>query len=145
MPIAIIVIIGLVALVGSLLAIVFWMAKDRMKARKQYEATLEKRLSSGADTMNRIRLAVEQLQTKFVEHLGEMMKRTDFDAYRTEHNKEHDNLENKVSEVKDRLSEVRERAGGLGERLDGSIAAMSGMLATLLNRKLKEVQDGINL
>ncbi len=37
------------AIIVLLLAMVIWFAKDRVKARRLYEETLEKRLSSGAD------------------------------------------------------------------------------------------------
>lgn len=108
-----------------LLALVVWFAKARMKARQLYEGTLEKRLASGAETMQNLKIAVEQLQTKFVENLTGLMQREDFEGYRTEHNREHDRLD-------DKLADVRERYAELAQRVDAGLKSMSSMLSKLV-------------
>lgn len=108
-----------------LIGVLVWFVKDRVKARRRYEELLEKRLASGSATMQNLKLSVEQLQTKFIEHLGTMLKRSDFNDYRKEHNREHDRLDDKVADIRERYAE-------LAQRVDAGIRSMSNMLSKLV-------------
>jgi predicted nuclease with TOPRIM domain len=121
-------------IITVLMGLVIWFVKDRVKSRRQYEDLLEKRLSSGAETMQNLKLSVEQLQTKFVEHLGALLKREDFNSYTREHDREHNRLDDKVADV-------RERYGKLAERLESSVKSMSRMLAKLIKVNNLEGED----
>jgi hypothetical protein len=61
-------------IIALLLALVAWFAKARVKSRQRYEELMERRLSSGANTMHNLNISVEQLQTKFVEAIGRHKK-----------------------------------------------------------------------
>lgn len=54
-------------LITALIAIVAWLTRDRIEARKRYDATLEKRLQSGAGKMERMETALQSLQLQACE------------------------------------------------------------------------------
>jgi len=121
--------------ISVLFVIVVWLVKDRLAATRRRDDTLEKRLSAGAQTMESLKISVEQLQTKFVELIGELMKRDDFESYRKEHTREHDRLDDKVSDV-------RERQVELTQRVETSLKSMTSMLSKLVSLNNPMVTGG---
>lgn len=116
-----------------LLATVVWFGKARIRVRERYETTLEKRLSAGTDKMAQQTIAIEQLQARFIELLGEMLKRQDFEEFRKEHKREHERLGDKVDGIQLRSAE-------LAQRVESGIHSMKSMLSSLVDDKLRRVE-----
>jgi Tfp pilus assembly protein PilN len=54
-------------LVSALAAVVVWLVRDRIEARKRYDATLEKRLQAGSGKMEALERDMRELQIRTVE------------------------------------------------------------------------------
>jgi chromosome segregation ATPase len=119
-------------IIALLLALVAWFAKARVKSRQRYEELMERRLSSGANTMHNLNISVEQLQTKFVEAIGKLLERKDFAAYCQEHSREHDRLDDKLSDTKKQHAELKQSIAEVGVRVESGLAAMTDLLAKLV-------------
>lgn len=128
------------AIIAVLLALVAWFAKARVKGRQRYEELLEKRLSSGADTMHKLNISVEQLYTKFVEAMGELLPTKAFDAYRKEHHQEHDRLDDKLASTREQHAELKQSIAEVGVRVESGLAAMTDLLAKLV--KIEDRESG---
>lgn len=122
-----------------LLALVVWFAKSRIKARQQYEATLEKRLSSGASTMQTMKLSIEQLQTKFVESMHKLLDRNDFKDYVRDHSDDHDKLDDKLADTRERYMELKQSIAEMDAKMEARLAFMTDLLSKLV--KLGHQED----
>lgn len=54
-------------LLTALVAVVVWLVRDRMDSRRRYDATLEKRLQSGAGKMERLETDLRAVQIQALE------------------------------------------------------------------------------
>lgn len=62
-------------LITALIAICAWLTRDRIEARKRYDATLEKRLQAGAGKMERMETALQGLQLQSCELANRLISR----------------------------------------------------------------------
>lgn len=120
------------AILLLLLGLVGWFAKDRVNSRKRYEELLEKRLSAGADTMQNLKVAVEKIQTKFVEAMGALLSEEKFDSYCREHRAEHDRLEERIAILRESHAELKQDIRAVGTQVDASMKSVSGLLSKIV-------------
>lgn len=120
------------ALIALLLGLVAWFTKDRVNSRKRYEELLEKRLSAGADTMQNLKVAVEKIQTKFVEAIGALLSEEKFDGYCKEHRAEHDRLEERIAILRESHAELKQDIRAVGTQVDASMKSVSGLLSKIV-------------
>lgn len=120
------------AIVLLLLGLVAWFVKDRVQSRKRYEELLEKRLAAGADTMHNLKLAVEKMQTKFVESIGQLLSEEKFDSYCREHRSEHDRLEERIAILRESHAELKQDIRAVGTQVDASMKSVSGLLSKIV-------------
>jgi len=122
-------------IIVSLLGLVGWFARSRIKSRERYEETLEKRLAAGAKTMEALKISFEQLQTKFVEAMGDLLKESAFGEYRREHKVDHDRLEERMTALREAHAELRQDILGVGVKVDSSVQAMSHLVSRMVELK----------
>lgn len=125
------------AIVVLLLGIVGWFARDRVQSRKRYEELLEKRLSAGADTMQNLKIAVEQIQTKFVEAIGKLLSEEKFYAYTKEHRSDHERLDERISALRESHAELKQDIRAVGIQVDASMKTVSGLLSKIVRVDIK--------
>jgi len=112
-----------------LLAVVAWFVKDRLRKSEKKDDALERRLGSGSEAMERIRIAIERLQTSQVEASTKLLSLTQFDEYRKEHGDTHKDLDARITELCSGQDDLRRDITGVGDRIEGKIEAMSDLLS----------------
>jgi hypothetical protein len=58
---------------SALVAVVVWLVRDRLDARRRYDSTLEKRLQAGAGKMERLETEVRALHIQAIEMSGRLV------------------------------------------------------------------------
>ena len=112
-----------------LLAVVAWFVKDRLRKSEKKDDALERRLGSGSEAMERIRIAIERLQTSQVEASTKLLSLTQFDEYRKEHGDTHKDLDARITELCSGQDDLRRDITRVGERIEGKIEAMADLLS----------------
>lgn len=96
---------------------------------KRFITTLDKRLSSGSETMQRIQIAIERMQQSTLEQSTRLMSCTQFEQYVSAHGKAHQDLEKEVSGIKDIQRDIQDGMNILGSKVDLIPQTISRMLA----------------
>ena len=118
------------ALIVLLLAIAGWLVKDRLRKAEKKEDTLEKRLSAGSETMHRIQIALEKMQSAQVEASAKLLSLAQFDEYRRDHNADHKDVDQRMERLCEGQEELRIEINGMGERIEGKLSTMANLLAS---------------
>jgi len=89
-----------------LTTLVWFFIRARMSARDRREELLEKRLSSGAEAMQRISQEVVSLQKQlndyrkeYYETVSKLMEKSEFREYKRDHEKSHEMLNNIMGQI----------------------------------------------
>jgi len=118
-----------------LVAVLAWLLKDRLRARQRYEELLEKRLSSGSETMHQLRIQIEQMQATFLEQLAQMASNDKVDDYIKTHSEKHDTIDRRFDNMKDIHHELSERMTALTQKVETGLESMTKMLGQILEVK----------
>lgn len=114
---------GVVLLVlGSVL---WWFIRDHMRAREKREDLLEKRLSSGSETMQRIAAQLDNIQTRQVAQAAEFVRVDTFEEYCTKQDKV-------IYTVQEQMREQGQILAGMARRIDTGIETMTNLLARIV-------------
>ena len=117
------------ALIAALGTILWWFIRERMKAREQKEDTLERRLSSGSETMQRITTRIEALQNNQVEQFAKVVPQATFENYCATHKEDHKELDKRVHELRKGQDAVKDEVRGFGNKLDTGLGTITDLLA----------------
>jgi hypothetical protein len=112
-------------LLTALIAILVWLTRERIDARRRYDATLEKRLQAGAGKMERIENSVQALQIKAVELSAGGVSRGDCKECGLE-------LRSHVERVAQASRETQEAIGRLDARLEEGLRQVSRLLSGIV-------------
>lgn len=124
------------ACIVMLLTTCAWLLKDRMRKAEKKEDLLEKRLSSGSETMHRLLMSLERLQASQVDARARLLSTEAFGAWEKEHVVEHQEMSKDMAKLNEGQTDLRVEIAGLGERIEGKLSAMSSLMA-----KKIEVRD----
>ena len=113
-------------LITALIAVLAWLTRERIDARKRYDATLEKRLQAGAGKMERLETAVQALQLKAAETASRIVSRDDCEGCKVD-------LRSHVERVAQDSSDVRVAVIRLEGRLDEGLRQISRLLSRLVD------------
>lgn len=112
----------LVLVLGSVL---WWFIRDHMRAREKREDLLEKRLSSGSETMQRITAQLDTIQTRQVQQAAEFLRVDTFKKYCEKQDKV-------IDEVQTQMQEQGQILAGMAKRIDTGIETMTNLLARVV-------------
>lgn len=112
-------------LITALIAILVWLTRERIDARRRYDATLEKRLQAGAGKMERIENTLQGLQIQAVEMANRLISRDDCKECKVE-------LRSQVERVAQSSGDTQAAILRLDARLDEGLRQVSRLLGGLV-------------
>lgn len=68
----------------ALVAVVVWLVRDRIAARRRYDATLEKRLQAGSGKMEQLERELRSLQERLIEIAADRISQAQCTSHRAE-------------------------------------------------------------
>ena len=113
------------AVILALGSILWWYVRDRMRAREKSAELLEKRLSAGSETMQRIAAQLDAIQSRQVLAATEYVRADVFREYT-------DKQDKVISAIQSQMAEQREVLAGMAKRIDTGIETMTGLLARIV-------------
>jgi Tfp pilus assembly protein PilN len=119
-------------LILGLCSILWWFIRDRMKTRERKEDLLERRLSSGAQTMQSIATEVKNIQTMQIKQAADYVLRQDFNGYRKEQEEKLEKLWRNLDEMKIGQGDLKTALAQMGTRLESGMKSMADMLAKVI-------------
>ncbi len=130
-------------LITALFGLLWWFIRDRMRQKEKKENLLDKRLSSGSETMQRMTSRIEQMQNNQVEQLAKVVGRDTFDSYCDEHKEDHRALDETVGELRKGQEAVRDDVKAFGTKLTTGIETMTGLLGKVvtIQKDPKDIED----
>jgi hypothetical protein len=118
---------------AALLAIVVWLVRERIEARRRYDQTLEKRLQAGSSRMEGLERELRGLQERFISIAAEKISGSQCDAHRTE-------LRCQMERISESSMDVRTSIVRLEGRVDEGFRHVSRLLSCLV-RVPGSIQD----
>ena len=112
-------------LITALIAILVWLTRERIDARRRYDATLEKRLQAGAGKMERMENNLQGLQIQAVELANRLISREDCKDCQSE-------LRAQVDRVAQASGDTQAAILRLDGRLDEGLRQVSRLLGGLI-------------
>jgi uncharacterized protein HemX len=119
-------------LILGLCSVLWWFIRDRMKTRERKEDLLERRLSSGAQTMQSIATEVKNIQTMQIKQAADYVLRRDFNGYRKEQEEKLEKLWRNLDEMKTGQGDLKTALAQMGARLESGMKSMTDMLAKVV-------------
>lgn len=119
-------------LIVGLCSVLWWFVRDRMKARERKEDLLERRLSSGAQTMQSISSEIKNIQTMQVQQAADFVRKQDFNGYKKEHDDQHKALDKKLDAMRAGQGELKSALAQMGARVESGLKSMTDMLAKVV-------------
>ena len=129
------------ALISALCFLLWYFIRERMKQRDKKEDLLDKRLSSGSETMQRMTARIEQMQNNQVEQFAKVVPQATFENYCNAHKEDHKQLDDRVEELRRGQEAVRDDVRGFGTKLDAGLGTMTTMLAKIVTIPKDEKEE----
>lgn len=162
----------IVTLLGTvctlLIVVVGFFIKRAFSERERKDNLLERRLSSGSETMQKMKeefhSALESIRDSFRESLttlsaamneikntimtvqsndiqksikiSEMVSRKDFEEYQARNQREHDDMQKSISDLRDAISEVSESMKSSVFEMRGCVEAVKDLTSKIINKEL---------
>jgi hypothetical protein len=121
-------------IIAGLISVLVWLVRDRIAARRRYDATLEKRLQAGSGKMEGMERDVRLLQIQMIELTARAVEKDDCVASR------HD-LRLVIDRVTDSSTEVMKDLVRLDARVEEGLRQTSRLLAKLIHIVPLEADD----
>ena len=121
-------------IISVLLGVVIYFVRERVKSRQRYEEVLEKRLSSGSETMQQLKVDLEKLHSVFIEYFARVVSEIDFKEYKREHKEEHCKLEKEIDGVRTSFYELKEGLTSIDQKMDAKFESLNNIMKTLVDR-----------
>jgi len=118
-----------------LASLLWWFTKERIHARHRLDEARERRLANGAETMQRLKLEIEQLHKTFLDALAQFISVPQFSEYRRGHEAEHNDIKKQMELIRESQYEMVSEIRGVGARVEGSLKSVSGLLSQLVEIK----------
>jgi hypothetical protein len=125
-------------LIISLGSMCVWFMVQRSKMRDRESETLERRLSNGAETMQRMVVRLEQVEGKQTLHGSVHLSTQDFDEFCKAHFVEHKEINSTVLSIRESVSELKTTINAIGNRVEDAVKSIPRMLGQIVELRNPE-------
>jgi len=115
--------------------LVFWLFVQRVRTKERESETLERRLSNGAETMQRMIVRLEHIEGKQALQEAKGISSEKFDNYCNLHNNEHKEINKIIVSTKESIIELKECINLIGQRVEDAVKSIPRTLGKIIEVK----------